>query len=675
MPKIKDLLQSGLREGTERVWAQFCTSTQEGSSEEYGGDKIEAGAQRISNRAVQTVRDAGDAAKDEAVKRIKNRSVHIRRREETPADDMHFTDNSPNASEQLTPETLSEDKPERPSNTTPEPSSTDRAPRQRLEAGERIKTKGTCISTYDAPAPKEAPMEPKSVRPPAQSSVQAPDRPTGSADAPFAKPAWADLPAHPVRFSSSNPAPSALSAPSRISTANQPARRVGRQSVKTLERGAVKTARKRAVKSAGRTAKTTVKTAQKGVKTVNRTVRTTAKAIQRAAQSAARMAKAASKGAVTAAKAIAKATAAVIKALVAAVKALVAAIAAGGWVALVIILAIALVAAILCLCFGVFASNEGVDRPMTAAIQEIDAEFRKGISRQVMSLSAGDYDKITVQYTGYTDGDADYYINWNDVIAVYAVRVTMDESDPADVVEVTPEKIQRLRETFFAMNTVKYETRVVETEGAGAQAGDGNIAEAELYRELIITVTVNSMDHLAGAALYKFTKNQTEALAAMMGPQMLPLYAQLTGVDLTGGYEGSISDFTAHLSPQTKSGAVTAAALSCLGTAYSAMDCSELTQYAYGQAGISLPRTSVEQAKYCYNNGYAIPRSQLQPGDLIFWSKTTCDCGRLNEIHHVGVYVGAGKIVDASSAKGYVVLRDLWSNSIWQIVLYARPQG
>lgn len=136
-----------------------------------------------------------------------------------------------------------------------------------------------------------------------------------------------------------------------------------------------------------------------------------------------------------------------------------------------------------------------------------------------------------------------------------------------------------------------------------------------------------------------------------------------------------VSDFTAHLSPQTKSGAVTAAALSCLGTAYSAMDCSELTQYAYGQAGISLPRTSVEQTKYCYNNGYAISRSQLQPGDLIFWSKTTCDCGRLNEIHHVGVYVGAGKIVDASSAKGYVVLRDLWSNSIWQIVLYARSQG
>lgn len=128
MPKIKALLQSGLREGTERVRAQFCTSTQEGSSEEYGGDKIEAGAQRISNRAMQTVRNAGDAAKDEAVKRIKNRSVHIRRREETPADDMNFTDNSPNASEQLTLETLFEDTSERPSNTTPESSSTDRRP-------------------------------------------------------------------------------------------------------------------------------------------------------------------------------------------------------------------------------------------------------------------------------------------------------------------------------------------------------------------------------------------------------------------------------------------------------------------------------------------------------------------------------------------------------------------
>ena len=64
----------------------------------------------------------------------------------------------------------------------------------------------------------------------------------------------------------------------------------------------------------------------------------------------------------------------------------------------------------------------------------------------------------------------------------------------------------------------------------------------------------------------------------------------------------------------------------------------------------------------------------LQPGDLIFWSKV-CTCGRWNEIHHTGIYIGDGRIVDASSSKGRVVLRSLWgeNGSAWKIVLYARP--
>lgn len=89
--------------------------------------------------------------------------------------------------------------------------------------------------------------------------------------------------------------------------------------------------------------------------------------------------------------------------------------------------------------------------------------------------------------------------------------------------------------------------------------------------------------------------------------------------------------------------------------------------------GISILGTSVTQAQYCYNNSYTISSSVLQLGDLVFWSKTSCRCGRWNEIHHVGIYIGNGRIVDASSSKGHVVLRDIWSNENWPIVLYARP--
>ncbi len=66
-------------------------------------------------------------------------------------------------------------------------------------------------------------------------------------------------------------------------------------------------------------------------------------------------------------------------------------------------------------------------------------------------------------------------------------------------------------------------------------------------------------------------------------------------------------------------------------------DCSGLVQAAYASAGITLPRTSEEQVFI----GPRIPYEQLQPGDLIFYRHTDGD------VHHVGLYLGAGKMVHA----------------------------
>ena len=68
-------------------------------------------------------------------------------------------------------------------------------------------------------------------------------------------------------------------------------------------------------------------------------------------------------------------------------------------------------------------------------------------------------------------------------------------------------------------------------------------------------------------------------------------------------------------------------------------------------------------------------KSELQPGDLIFWSKLSCHCGRWQEIHHAGIYIGDGKTVEASSSKGRVVINNLWgeNGATWRIHSYARP--
>ncbi|MGW5368101.1 NlpC/P60 family protein [Streptomyces sp. NPDC004009] len=65
-----------------------------------------------------------------------------------------------------------------------------------------------------------------------------------------------------------------------------------------------------------------------------------------------------------------------------------------------------------------------------------------------------------------------------------------------------------------------------------------------------------------------------------------------------------------------------------------AFDCSGLVQAAYRSAGISLPRTTYAQI----NAGRRVSRSQLQPGDLVFF---------YSGISHVGIYIGAGRMIHA----------------------------
>jgi cell wall-associated NlpC family hydrolase len=63
-------------------------------------------------------------------------------------------------------------------------------------------------------------------------------------------------------------------------------------------------------------------------------------------------------------------------------------------------------------------------------------------------------------------------------------------------------------------------------------------------------------------------------------------------------------------------------------------DCSGLVMWAYGQVGISLPHYTGDQ----WNSGEHVSRSQLEPGDLVFFYA---------DISHVGLYVGDGLMVDA----------------------------
>nr|WP_236755322.1 C40 family peptidase [Actinomyces radicidentis] len=75
------------------------------------------------------------------------------------------------------------------------------------------------------------------------------------------------------------------------------------------------------------------------------------------------------------------------------------------------------------------------------------------------------------------------------------------------------------------------------------------------------------------------------------------------------------------------------------GESYSGLDCSGLTMLAYQQAGVYLTHSSRVQ----YGQGTAVPLSEAQPGDLIFWSHNGTQAG----IYHVAIYLGDGQVIEA----------------------------
>jgi cell wall-associated NlpC family hydrolase len=93
-------------------------------------------------------------------------------------------------------------------------------------------------------------------------------------------------------------------------------------------------------------------------------------------------------------------------------------------------------------------------------------------------------------------------------------------------------------------------------------------------------------------------------------------------------------------------------AAGALGTPYryggmspSGFDCSGLVAYVYGKLGVDLPHNAA--AQYAY--GRPVSRSQLRPGDLVFF----------HGLGHVGLYVGHGKIIHAPQSGERVEIQSL----------------
>ncbi|MGX1672407.1 C40 family peptidase [Streptomyces sp. NPDC055400] len=137
-------------------------------------------------------------------------------------------------------------------------------------------------------------------------------------------------------------------------------------------------------------------------------------------------------------------------------------------------------------------------------------------------------------------------------------------------------------------------------------------------------------------------KRKAEEARASRSAERTTLSTASAKSDAVAPASGSVASVIAFLKAQLGDAYVMG------GTGPNSWDCSGLTQAAFAQAGISLPRVSQDQS----TAGTPVSLDNLQVGDLLYW-------GSAGSAYHVGVYIGNGQYLDAANPSKGVVIQDL----------------
>jgi len=307
---------------------------------------------------------------------------------------------------------------------------------------------------------------------------------------------------------------------------------------------------------------------------------------------------------------------------------------------------------------------------------EYTEDFREKVQEELADPGSGDETELIYEdYEG--DGEPD---NMADILMVY--MVSHGFGDTATV--MTQKNKRALKDTFDEMTSldITYRTEVRE-QSYEEEDFYGNITirteEVEI-RIKEVRITLLTSEDMVRAGI--FTEEETEILRYLMSPEVLENIEGLTGGYGSPGRVSLTPEEAERLSLGGDTGSQAVKnALARLGKPYSQAerdsgdyyDCSSLTYYAYKETGITLSyhgsNTAASQGQFLSDRGCEVDYEDIQPGDLIFYSFTRN--GRYKNISHVAVYAGNGYLVDASSSKGCVVFRPVYSTG--KIVMCGRP--
>lgn len=355
---------------------------------------------------------------------------------------------------------------------------------------------------------------------------------------------------------------------------------------------------------------------------------------------------------------------------------------------LVVFVIIAAVIAIISTSFGIFYSlfdNSEDVKKVSQIVAETNSEFNNKVEDIKNST---DYDSI--EYRLLPRGEDGLFItNWTQVVAVFAVKTALDSSNALDVVTMDSKREEMLKDIFWDMNELYYETKEIQHNENSDQSTD---------TETVLCITLKSKSYEEMADYYNFSQYQKQALYETMKPEYAQMLSELVGTyGIAGGsielteeqIQNMIANLPDDLPPERK--AVMNAAYSLVGkvnyfwggksevigwdsrwgtpmkvtaagsnttgmTLPFGLDCSGFVTWAFINAtgDTSYANTIGHGAANQYSRCEKIDWSEAQAGDLVFYP----------DLGHVGIIVGKDEngnilVVHCASSQNNVVVTGL----------------
>ena len=207
---------------------------------------------------------------------------------------------------------------------------------------------------------------------------------------------------------------------------------------------------------------------------------------------------------------------------------------------LVLVLIVGMVGVFLASPFGVFFSNETTQDGML--MRQATAELNEEYYARIGQIEqANPHDILEIEAS-----DGVSAIRWEDVLSVYAVKVTTDGVNGMDVVTMDEQKKEILRGVMWDMNQITYRSVTVKKEvEVVTEDEDGNeVVEMQEIEETTLTIYLHHTTPEQMAAAYGFTEQQNEHLALLRHEEYSVMWASLLGgFTHGGGMIGSDADW------------------------------------------------------------------------------------------------------------------------------------